>query len=183
MRVDAIGFVEVVGLVAAIEAGDAMAKAAQVRLLKTHFISPGWTTVVVEGNLAACQAAVDAGRAAAARLGVVLASLVIPRPDGDTETLVLDQLRPEAILGVVAEPPASSALPSPHLAAEAEEDQVAAQEAELLAFIAASTRGRTGQEVARHLHITTAAARHRLDQLLTAGRLEKSGNRYHAPAR
>lgn len=92
MRVNAIGFVEVVGLVAAIEAGDAMAKAAQVRLLKQHPISPGLVTVAVEGDLASCRAAVDAGRAAAARVGTVIGSLVIGRPDRDTESFVLDFL-------------------------------------------------------------------------------------------
>ena len=52
MRIDAIGFVEVVGLVAAIAAADAMVKAARVRLLKQHIIFPGWVTVVVEGPFA-----------------------------------------------------------------------------------------------------------------------------------
>ena len=95
MRCNAIGFVEVVGLVAAIEAGDAMAKAAQVRLLKYHHITPGLVTVVVEGDLASCRAAVDAGVAAAIRVGQVVSSLVLGRPDRDTEGLVLDLLRPE----------------------------------------------------------------------------------------
>ena len=95
MRCNAIGFVEVVGLVAAIEAGDAMAKAAQVRLLKYHHITPGLVTVVVEGDLASCRAAVDAGVAAATRVGQVVNSLVLGRPDRDTEALVLDLLRPE----------------------------------------------------------------------------------------
>lgn len=166
MRVDAIGFVEVVGLVAAIEAGDAMVKAARVRLLKDHVISPGWTTVVVEGDLAACQAAVDAGRAAAARLGKVIGSLVIPRPDRDTESLVLDLLQ-------AGPPPAA-----PPAAASAES---AAAEA-LLAFVGAAPQGRTCQDVARRLHIPSAAARAHLDRLLKAGRLGRAGSRYVLPA-
>lgn len=161
MRVDAIGFVEVVGLVAAIEAGDAMVKAARVRLLKDHVISPGWTTVVVEGDLAACQAAVDAGRAAAARLGKVIGSLVIPRPDRDTESLVLDLLQ-------AGPPPAA-----PPAAASAEA---------LLAFVGAAPQGRTCQDVARRLHIPSAAARAHLDRLLKAGRLGRAGSRYVLPA-
>jgi len=95
MRCNAIGFVEVVGLVAAIEAGDAMAKAAQIRLLKYHHITPGLVTVVVEGDLASCRAAVDAGVAAAARVGQVVSSLVLGRPDRDTEALILDLLEPD----------------------------------------------------------------------------------------
>lgn len=104
MRCNAIGFVEVVGLVAAIEAGDAMAKAAQIRLLKYHHITPGLVTVVVEGDLASCRAAVDAGVAAATRVGQVVSSLVLGRPDRDTETLVLDFL-PEAPAGGSEAPP------------------------------------------------------------------------------
>jgi len=112
MRCNAIGFVEVVGLVAAIEAGDAMAKAAQIRLLKYHHITPGLVTVVVEGDLASCRAAVDAGVAAATRVGQVVSSLVLGRPDRDTETLVLDFLREAPAGGSEAPPRATTGAPS-----------------------------------------------------------------------
>jgi ethanolamine utilization protein EutK len=178
MRVDAIGFVEVVGLVAAIEAGDAMVKAAKVRLLREHRISPGWETVVVEGDLAACQAAVQAGRAAALRLGKVISSLVIPRPDRDTEGLVLDLLNAAEGGGAVAADAsqAAAAAPAPEAA------DIPALEA-IFSFVALSAHGRTCQDVVRHFHFSTAAARERLDRLLKAGRLRKAGNRYAVPPR
>jgi ethanolamine utilization protein EutK len=182
MRVDAIGFVEVVGLVAAIEAGDAMVKAAKVRLLREHRISPGWETVVVEGDLAACQAAVQAGRAAAMRLGKVIGSLVIPRPDVDTEGLVLDLLNSAEGGGPIA-PAASSQVASPPVAAAAPESEDTPALEAIFSFVALSAHGRTCQDVVRHFHFSTAAARERLDRLLKAGRLKKTGNRYAVPPR
>lgn len=180
MRVDAIGFVEVVGLVAAIEAGDAMVKAAKVRLLKEHRISPGWETVVVEGDLAACQAAVQAGRAAAMRLGKVIGSLVIPRPDRDTEGLVLDLMGP----GEDDRPGSRTAAPAAAIppARQPEPEDISALDA-ILTFVGLSAHGRTCQDVVRHFHFSTAAARERLDRLLKAGRLKKTGNRYAVPPR
>ena len=88
--INALGFVEVLGLVPGIEAADAMLKSARVRLLRQYEVQPGMITVVVEGDLASCQAAVNAGVAAAARVGVVIASHLIARPDTNTETMVLD---------------------------------------------------------------------------------------------
>ncbi|THF67014.1 BMC domain-containing protein [Pseudothauera nasutitermitis] len=90
MKIDALGFLEVRGLVAAIEAADAMAKAADVRLIRQHQVDPRFITLVVEGDLSACRAAVDAGKAAAARLGEVVSRLEIGRPDADTEWMVVD---------------------------------------------------------------------------------------------
>ncbi len=90
--INALGFIEVYGLAAGIEAADAMLKSARVRLLRQHGVHPGQITLVVEGDLAACRVAVNAGVAAASRLGEVLASHVIGRPDTDTETLILDLL-------------------------------------------------------------------------------------------
>lgn len=90
--INTLGFIEVYGLVAGIEAADAMLKSAQVRLLRTHDVHPGLISLVVEGDLAACRAAIDAGAAAAARVGKVIATHVIGRPDGDTETIIMDML-------------------------------------------------------------------------------------------
>ena len=87
---NALGFVEVYGLVAGIEAADAMLKSAQVRLLRQYEVHPGLITLVIEGDLGACRAAVAAGVAAASRGGTVIASNVIGRPDEDTETMVMD---------------------------------------------------------------------------------------------
>lgn len=92
MKIDALGFVELLGYVAAVEAADAMLKTADVRLLAVHEVNPGLITVQVEGNLAACRVAVNAGRAAAERVGTVIATHVIGRPDPDIEDMVLHHM-------------------------------------------------------------------------------------------
>lgn len=84
------GYIETRGLIGAIEAADAMLKAARVRLLKTRRVGAALVTVVVEGELDACQAAVDAGRKAAARIGELISAHVIPHPYSDTEWLTRD---------------------------------------------------------------------------------------------
>lgn len=76
----ALGFVETVGLVAAVEAADAMVKAASVRLVRQSRTVPGLITHFVVGDTGAVRAAVEAGVAAAARVGSVAGSHVIPRP-------------------------------------------------------------------------------------------------------
>ncbi|PAP78229.1 BMC domain-containing protein [Rubrivirga marina] len=77
----ALGLLETLGLVAAIEAADAMLKAADVRLVRQQRTVPGLVTHLVTGETAAVQSAVDAGAAAAERVGRVVARHVIPRPD------------------------------------------------------------------------------------------------------
>ncbi|KXH83840.1 BMC domain-containing protein [Sporosarcina sp. HYO08] len=77
----AIGMIETKGLVGSIEAADAMIKAANVRLIKQEFVDGGIVTVIVQGDVGAVQAAVDAGRDAVERTGELLGAHVIPRPD------------------------------------------------------------------------------------------------------
>lgn len=81
MNSKALGMVETRGLVAAIEAADAMVKAADVHLLRYTRVQGGLIMVEVEGEVAAVKAAVDAGAAAAARVGELISIHVIPRPD------------------------------------------------------------------------------------------------------
>ncbi len=85
---EALGFVETKGLVAAIEAADAMVKAARVRIKTVANADAALISVICEGDLAACAAAVDAGKAAAARVGDFVCSNLIARPDDDTALLV-----------------------------------------------------------------------------------------------
>ncbi len=80
-----IGFIETQGLVAAIEAADAMVKAANVELLGMSRIGGGLVTVSVRGDVGAVKAAVDAGAAAAKRVGEIVSVHVIPRPHVDLE--------------------------------------------------------------------------------------------------
>ncbi len=79
MTQEALGMVETKGLVGAIEAADAMLKAANVELVGNEKIGSGLVTVMVRGDVGAVKAAVDAGAAAAERVGVVISTHVIPR--------------------------------------------------------------------------------------------------------
>ena len=85
---EALGMIETRGLVAAIEAADAMVKAANVTLIGSEKIGSGLVSVMVRGDVGAVKAAVEAGAAVAARLGEVIATHVIPRPHQDVEKLL-----------------------------------------------------------------------------------------------
>lgn len=85
---EALGMVETQGLVGAIEAADAMTKAANVELMGYEKIGSGLVTVMVRGDVGAVKAAVDAGKAAAERVGKVVSVHVIPRPHADTEKIL-----------------------------------------------------------------------------------------------
>ncbi|MBR0277747.1 MAG: BMC domain-containing protein [Clostridia bacterium] len=88
MAQEALGMVETRGLVAAIEAADAMLKAANVVLVGTEKIGSGLVSVMVRGDVGAVKAAVEAGDASARRLGEIIATHVIPRPHGDVEKIL-----------------------------------------------------------------------------------------------
>ncbi len=77
---DAIGLIETRGLVALVEATDAMAKAANVRIVKQIQIGGGYVATVVTGDVGSVRAAVDAGASAATSVGELVAAHVIPRP-------------------------------------------------------------------------------------------------------
>ncbi len=82
---EALGMVECMGLVAMIEAADAMVKAANVTLVGYERIDAGLVTAIVRGEVGAVKAAVDAGAAAGARVGKVVATHVIPRPHAEVD--------------------------------------------------------------------------------------------------
>ena len=88
MALEALGMVETRGLVAAIEAADAMVKAANVQLVGTEKIGSGLVTVMVRGDVGAVKSAVEAGSTSASRLGELVATHVIPRPHGDVEKIL-----------------------------------------------------------------------------------------------
>jgi ethanolamine utilization protein EutM len=83
LDMEALGMVECMGLVAMIEAADAMVKAANVRLVGYEKVDAGLVTAIVRGEVGAVRAAVDAGAAAARRVGTVTAVHVIPRPHSE----------------------------------------------------------------------------------------------------
>lgn len=88
MNGDALGMIETRGLVGSIEAADAMVKAANVRLIGYEKIGSAYVTVMVRGDVGAVKAAVDAGAAAAKRVGEIVSVHVIPRPHADTEKML-----------------------------------------------------------------------------------------------
>lgn len=88
MAMEALGMVETRGLVAMVEAADAMVKAANVQLVGWEKIGSGYVTAIVRGDVAAVKSAVDAGAAAASKVGEVLSVHVIPRPHPDIEAVL-----------------------------------------------------------------------------------------------
>jgi len=88
MEKEALGMVETRGLIGAIEAADAMVKAANVKLVGKEKIGSGLVTVMVRGDVGAVKAATDAGAAAAKRVGELVSVHVIPRPHGDVEGIL-----------------------------------------------------------------------------------------------
>ena len=88
MALEALGMIETRGLTASIEAADAMVKAAEVTLIGTEKIGSGLVSVMVRGDVGAVKAAVEAGTAAASRLGEIIATHVIPRPHSDVDKIL-----------------------------------------------------------------------------------------------
>ena len=90
----ALGLIETLGLIGAIEAADAMVKAAKVTLRGTEKSSGGLYTVKVTGEVGAVQSAVDAGAQAAQKVGRLISTHIIPRPHEDTENMVFPKFVP-----------------------------------------------------------------------------------------
>jgi len=88
MSQEALGMVETKGLIGAIEAADAMVKAANVVLVGKEYIGAGYVTVMVRGDVGAVKAATDSGAAAARRVGELVSVHVIPRPHSEVEKIL-----------------------------------------------------------------------------------------------
>ena len=97
---EALGMVETKGLVALVEASDAMLKAANVTMIGWQKIGSGLVTAMVVGDVAAVKAAIDAGAAAAGRVGEVIGVQVIPRPHEDLESQLPRSAKKQAAAGV-----------------------------------------------------------------------------------
>jgi ethanolamine utilization protein EutM len=95
MEKEALGMVETRGLVGAIEAADAMVKAANVKLVGKEKVGHGLVTVMVRGDVGAVKASVDAGAAAAKRVGELVSVHVIPRPHDDVEGILPGAAKPK----------------------------------------------------------------------------------------
>ena len=88
MTTDALGMIETRGLIGAIEAADAMVKAANVVQIGKEYIGAGYVTVLARGDVGAIKAATDAGAAAARRVGELVSVHVIPRPHAEVERVL-----------------------------------------------------------------------------------------------
>ena len=88
MSQEALGLLETKGLIGAVEAADAMVKAANVILIGKEYIGAGYVTVMVRGDVGAVKAATDAGAAAARRVGELVSVHVIPRPHAEVERIL-----------------------------------------------------------------------------------------------
>ena len=110
---NALGMIETRGLVASIEAADAMVKAASVTLISKTHVGGGLVTVMVEGDVGAVKAATDAGAAAAERVGELISVHVIPRPAADVAHILDRRLEPKP--EPEPEPPAPEPEPEPEV--------------------------------------------------------------------
>ena len=88
MNIEALGLIETKGFVGAVEAADAMVKAANVVLVGREYIGAGYVTVLCRGDVGAVKAATDAGAAAARRVGELVSVHVIPRPHRELEQVL-----------------------------------------------------------------------------------------------
>lgn len=88
MQQEALGMIETKGLVGAIEAADAMVKAANVHLVGKELVGGGLVTIMVRGDVGAVKAATEAGAAAAKRVGELISVHVIPRPHSEVEMII-----------------------------------------------------------------------------------------------
>ncbi len=88
MAKEALGLIETKGIVPAIEAADAMVKAANVNIIGKEVIGGGFVTVMVRGDVGAVKAAVEAGAVAARKVGELKSAHVIPRPHDEVENIL-----------------------------------------------------------------------------------------------
>ncbi|WP_240376776.1 BMC domain-containing protein [Bacillus piscicola] len=102
----ALGMIETRGLIASIEAADAMVKAADVSLVNQEKVDAALVTILVEGDVSAVQAAVEAGKVAAERVGTLISAYVIPHPDSGTRDLIKKK-EEKAAVAEAKEAPAS----------------------------------------------------------------------------
>ncbi|WP_440468225.1 BMC domain-containing protein [Pseudomonas sp. YH-1] len=165
---NAIGLLEVRGLVVGIEAADAMLKSASVRLLRQALTNPALVSLVVEGDLAACRAALDAGAAVALRANALVSRKEIGRPEDDTAYLL------DTLLAEPPPPPSTACASAPAVVAE---EPIEVPEG-LLPLLAQHKHGCSASEVSAAFEVPVEVARDWLEQLCVSGKLRKRGSRY-----
>lgn len=168
----ALGMIETRGLVASIEAADAMVKAANVTLTCKEHVGGGLVTVMVRGDVGAVKAAVDAGAAAAERVGELVSVHVIPRPAGDLEPILGGSGPEEAEPS--PRPPVPAPAPAPVPEPEPEPEPVASEEAPVEETV--EPEEETGTADPDHLYTEEEMAGMTVAQLRTAARTIRIDN-------
>lgn len=183
--INSLGLLEVYGLVPGIDAADAMLKSADVRILNYELVNPAMVTLVVEGDLAACRAAVDAGIAAASRTGKVISHKVIGRPDSDTEWLITHftgvPVKVKSSVSVSVQAPASElATASEPVPVTAVVSSIMLDTDTMMTYIISTPprHGVTAGEAAMYFSSSIEACRDVLEALFKQGKLRKRGSRY-----
>ncbi len=184
--INALGLLEVYGFVAGVEAMDAMLKSANVRLL-SHSVTPSaLVTIVVEGDLAACRAALDAGSAAAERIGGrVLCCKDLGRPEKDTERMVLSfcggtqtdvTAVKKAVESVVEKTEAKTVQEAVKPKESAEEDLVT----KIVTFLRKkASKGANMTDVIKYIGLDREVVKDALHKGVTQKLLRKNSNRYY----
>ena len=171
------GFIETRGYVGAIEAADAMVKAAKVELVKWRRVGGSLVMVVVRGELGACQAAVNAGSAAAERVGELITAHVIAHPFDDTQQLV-----EQWIATGKGKPPTAAAKPARRRKKQKKAPAAPAQPPDqlILNFLIAAPQGATLQELSDKFKLPATDLRLLLKHLMDEQKVEKIRHRYFA---
>ncbi|KAA3614795.1 MAG: BMC domain-containing protein [Calditrichaeota bacterium] len=181
------GFVETQGLIGSVEAADAMLKAANVRLIHKTEIGFGLVTVFVEGELGAVQSAVDAGSAAAERVGQFVTSHVIARPFNEADFFqnkVEEKDESEEPTSPVVEaklkPISKSApKPRPQKSVKKQEAKPADLSSQVLQSLKGKENGAKLNELAKELNKELSEIRILLKQLIDQDKIEKVQQRYY----
>ncbi len=186
MNIESLGFVEICGAVASIVVADAMVKASQVRILSESRLDPGLLTIVVEGDLGACVAAVEAGARAARAQGCLVATLVKGKPDPAIEALFQPAPRTPAPAAVPPAAPGADAAASPRLRRAAAPPAPTVPDAmpgdAVVAFVAAAPQGRTLAALAAEFKVGLRTARGWVRVLVAQGRLERFNRGVRRPS-
>ncbi|MGD9899559.1 MAG: BMC domain-containing protein [Calditrichaceae bacterium] len=177
------GFIETRGLTAAIEAADAMVKAAKVHIIKVKKSGGALITVIVEGDLAACQAAVDAGKSAAQCIGKVVSHHVIARPVDDTEFLVKQLLTGNFRGKRQQEITNSNKTRNPIKEKQAKKMPVSGKKPDnsqkILALLRSDQTGLTLQEISDKLGVILTEVRKVIKKLVDSKLIEKVHQKYY----
>jgi ethanolamine utilization protein EutM len=174
------GFIETRGLTAAIEAADAMVKAAKVNIIKYQKIGGALVTILIEGELAACQSAIAAGSAAAERTGELVSAHVIPRPVDDIR-LLYAKTTTVATPKLQQSPVSSPQKPVAKIQSVKKEKTAAksVNESEnVLDWLATQKNGVNINQIAEYLKHDNAVARRIVKQLMDDGLIEKVHQKY-----